>query len=89
MNNAQKVQRPLLNFNASNDKAKEDKAKDQNQEDIYHGNDAGDNDVMKFKLVDFDIHDEMKDKFFTFTDSYDAWMNRHEYEDQKLIPCCW
>ena len=38
----------------------------------------------KLKLVDFDIHDEMKDKFFKFTDSYDAWMNRHEYEDQKL-----
>jgi hypothetical protein len=38
----------------------------------------------KLKLVDFDIHDEMKDKFLKFTDSYDAWMNRHEYEDQKL-----
>ena len=34
----------------------------------------------KLKLVDFDIHDE----FLKFTDSYDAWMNRHEYEDQKL-----
>jgi hypothetical protein len=36
------------------------------------------------KLVDFDIHDEMKDKFLKFTDSYDAWINRHEYEDQNL-----
>ncbi len=26
----------------------------------------------------------LKDKFWKFTDSYDAWMNRHEYEDQKL-----
>ncbi len=31
----------------------------------------------KLKLVDFDIHDEMKD-------SYDAWMNQNEFEDQKL-----
>ena len=38
----------------------------------------------KLKLVDYDIHDEMKDKFLKFTDSCDAWMNRHEYEDQKL-----
>jgi hypothetical protein len=35
-------------------------------------------------VVDFDIYDETKDKFLKFTDSYDAWMNRHEYEDQKL-----
>jgi methylglyoxal synthase len=32
------------------------------------------------KLVDFDIHDEMKDKLLKFTDSYDAWMNRHELQ---------
>ena len=38
----------------------------------------------KLKLVDFDIHDKMKDKFLKFTDSYDAWMSRHEYKDQKL-----
>jgi hypothetical protein len=28
----------------------------------------------KLKLVDFDIHDEIKDKFLKFTDSYDAWI---------------
>ena len=119
-NNAQKIQRPLLHFKASNDKAKDRRkssSNDQNQEDIYRGDDAGDNDVIsdhasgddnydmndtssdsqwsnrssfdyrsdesddencsfesKLKLVDFDIH----------TDSYDAWMNRHGYENQKL-----
>ena len=100
-NNAQKVQRPLLNFKASKDKAKDRRkssSNDQNQEDIYRGDDAGDNEVISdhasgddnddmddtLKLVDFDIHDEMKDKFLKFTDSYDAWMNRHKYEDQKL-----
>ena len=129
-NNAQKVQRPLLNFKASKNKAKDRRkssSNDQNQEDIYRGDDAGDNEVIsdhasgddnddmddissdsqgsnrssfdyrsdesddehcsfesKLKLVDFDIHDEMKDKFLKFTDSYDAWMNQHEYEDQKL-----
>lgn len=129
-NNAQKVQRPLLNFKASKDKAKDRRkssSNDQNQEDIYRGDDAGDNEVIsdhasgddnddmddtssdsqgsnrssfdyrsdesddehcsfesKLKLVDFDIHDEMKDKFLKFTDSYDAWMNQHEYDDQKL-----
>ncbi len=36
------------------------------------------------KLVDSDIHDEMKDKFLKFINSYDVWINRHEYEDQKL-----
>jgi hypothetical protein len=129
-NNAQKVQRPLLNFKASKDKAKDRRqssSNDQNQEDIYRRDDAGDNEVIsdhasgddnydmddvssdsqgsnrssfdyrsdesddehcsfesKLKLVDFDIHDEMKDKFLNFTDSYDAWMNQQEYEDQKL-----
>ena len=37
-NNAQKVQRPLLNFKASKDKAKDRRkssSNDQNQEDIY------------------------------------------------------
>ena len=114
-NNAQKVQRPLLNFKASKDKAKDRRkssSNDQNQEDIYRGDDAGDNEVIsdhasgddngdmddissdsqgsnrssfdyrsdesddehgsfesKLKLVDFDIHDEMKDKFLKFTDS--------------------
>ena len=38
----------------------------------------------KLKLVDFDIHEYIKDVFLKFTDSYDAWMNRLEYEDQKL-----
>jgi hypothetical protein len=48
-NNAQKVQRPLLNFKASKDKAKDRRkssSNDQNQEDIYRGNDAGDNEVI-------------------------------------------
>ena len=26
-------------------------------------------------LVDFDVHDEMKNKFLKFTDSYDSWTN--------------
>ena len=124
-NNAQKVQRPLLNFKESKDKDKDRRKSSSN--DQNHGDDAGDNEVIsdhasgddnddmdytssdsqasnrssfdyrsdesddencsfesKLKLVDFDIHDEMKDKFLKFTDSYDAWMNRHEYEDQKL-----
>ena len=45
LNNAQKVQRPLLNFKASKDKAKvrrKSSSNDQNQEDIYRGDDAGD-----------------------------------------------
>ena len=101
MNNAQKVQRPLLNFKASKDKAKDRRkssSNDQNQEDIYRSDDAGDNKVISdhasdddnddmddtLKLVDFDVHDEMKYKFLKFTDSYDAWMKRHKYEDQKL-----
>ena len=48
-NNAQKVQRPLLNFKASKDKAKDRRkssSNDQNQEDIYRGDDAGDNEVI-------------------------------------------
>jgi hypothetical protein len=123
-----KVQRPLLNFKESKDKAKDRRkssSNDQNQEDIYLSDGAVDNDILvirlvvmndmndtssdsygsnrssfdyrsdesddehcsfesKMKLVDFDIHDEMKDKFSKFTYSYDAWMNRHKYEDQKL-----
>ena len=43
------VQRPLLNFKASKDKAKDrrkNSSNDQNQEDIYRGDDAGDNKVI-------------------------------------------
>jgi hypothetical protein len=46
-NNAQKVQRPLLNFTASKDKAKDRRtssSNDQNQADIYRGDDAGETD---------------------------------------------
>ena len=42
-NNAQKIQRPLLNFKASKDKAKDRRkssSNDQNQEDIYRGDDV-------------------------------------------------
>jgi hypothetical protein len=43
-NNAQKVQRPLLNFKASKDKAKNrSKSSSNDQKDIYR---AGDNNVM-------------------------------------------
>jgi len=34
----------------------------------------------KLKLFNFDIHNEMKDKFFKFTECYDVW---HEYEDDR------
>ena len=48
-NIAQKVQRPSLHFKASKDKAKDRRKSSsnyQNQEDIYRGDDAGDNDVI-------------------------------------------
>jgi hypothetical protein len=48
-NNAQKVQRPSLNFNVSKDKVKDRRkssSNDQNQEGIYRGDDAGDNYVI-------------------------------------------
>ena len=48
-NNAQKVQRRLLNFKSSKDKAKDRRkssSNNQNQEDIYRGDDAGDNEVI-------------------------------------------
>ena len=48
-NNLQNVQRPLLNFKASKDKAKDRRkssSNDQNQEDIYRGDDAGENEVI-------------------------------------------
>ena len=44
-----KVQRPLLNFKASKDKAKfrsKSSSNDKNQEDIYRGDDAVDIDVI-------------------------------------------
>ena len=40
---------------------------------------------FQINYVDFDIHDEIKDKFFKFTNSYDVGMQRREYEDQKDI----
>ena len=62
-NNAQKVQRPLLNFKASKDKAKDRRkssSNDQNQEDIYRGDDAGDNEVIS-DHASGDDNDDMDD----------------------------
>ena len=62
-NNAQKVQRPLLNFKASKDKAKhrrKSSSNDQNQEDIYRGDDAGDNEVIS-DHTSGDDNDDMDD----------------------------
>jgi hypothetical protein len=59
-NNAQKVQRLLLNFKASKDKAKDRRkssSKDQNQEAIYRGDDAGDNEVISDHASGDDIDD--------------------------------
>ena len=60
-NHAQKVQRPLLNFKASKDKAKDRRkssSNDQNQEDIYRNDDAGDNEVIS-DHVSGDDNDDM------------------------------
>ncbi len=49
-----KVQRPLLNFKESKDKAKDRRkssSNDQNQEDIYLSDDAVDNDILVIRLV--------------------------------------
>ena len=62
-NNAQKVQRPLLNFKASKNKAKDRRkssSNDQNQEDIYRGDDAGDNEVIS-DHASGDDNDDMDD----------------------------
>jgi hypothetical protein len=85
-NNAQKVQRPSLNFKASKDKAKDggdndhisDHASGGDNDDMSFVNrsDESDNEHCSFesmlKLVDSDVHDEMKDKFLKFTNSYDV-----------------
>ena len=66
-NNAQKVQRPLLNFKASKDKAKDRRkssSNDQNQEDIYRGDDAGDNEVIS-DHASGDDNDDMDATTFT------------------------
>jgi hypothetical protein len=58
-NNAEKVQRPLLNFKASKDKAKDRRkssSKNQNQEDIYRGDDAVDNDVIRDHELILNLH---------------------------------
>ena len=63
-NNAQKVQRPLLNFKAtSKDKAndrRKSSSNNQNQEDIYRGDDAGDNEVLS-DHASGDDNDDMDD----------------------------
>ena len=53
----------------------------------YRSDDSDDEDYSfesKLNLVDFNIYDEIMDKFLIFTESYDACMDRLEYEDQKL-----
>ena len=57
-NNAQKVQRPLLNFKASKDKAKDRRKSSSN--DIYRGDDAGDNEVIS-DHASGDDNDDMDD----------------------------
>ena len=59
-NNAQKVQRPSLNFKAFKDKAKDRRksnSNDQNYEDIYRGDDASDNDVISDQASGDDNND--------------------------------
>ena len=52
--NAQKVQRPLLNFNSSKDKAKNrSKSSSNDQKDIYR---AGDNNVITMFHISYLVH---------------------------------
>jgi hypothetical protein len=69
-NNAQKVQRPLLNFKAS-----KDKAKDKNQEDIYRG----DNEVIS-DHASSDDNDDMDD---TFSDSQGSNRSSFDYRSDE------
>jgi len=52
-----------------------------------HSDDSDDENCSfesKLQLDGFDIYDEINDQFLKFTYSFNDWMNRHEYEDQKL-----
>ena len=72
-NNAQKEQRPLLNFTASKDKAKgrrKSSSNDQNQEDIYRCDDAGDNDVNSGD-DNYDMNDTSSDSQGSNRPSFD------------------
>ena len=80
-NNAQKVLRSSHNFKASKDKAKDRRkssSNDQNQEDIYRGDDSGDNDDIS------DDNDDMKD---TSSDSQgsnrSSFVNRSDESDDE------
>ena len=84
-NNAQKVQRPLLNFKASKDKAKDRRkssSNDQNQEDIYRGDDAGDNEVIS----DHASGDDNNDMDDTSSDSSASIKRRYKLLITQM-PC--
>ncbi len=81
-NNAHKVQRPLLNFKASKDKAKDRRkssSNDQNQEAIYRGDDAGDNEVIS-DHASGDDNDDMGD---TSSDSQGSNRSSFDYRSDE------
>ncbi len=81
-NNAQKVQKPLLNFKASKGKAKDrrylswhwESSNDQSQEDIYRGDAAGYNEIIS-DHASGDDNDDMKD-----TSSDSQWSSRSSFD---------
>jgi hypothetical protein len=52
-----------------------------------HSDDSDDQNCSfesKLQLDGFDIYDEINNQFLKYTYSFNDWMNRREYEDQKL-----
>jgi hypothetical protein len=85
--NGHNIDNDVISDGASDDASSNSQESNRSSSVDDHSDDSDDENCSfksKLQLDGFDIYDEINNQFLKYMYSFNDWMNRHEYENQKL-----